>query len=101
MGGVCGRWAEHADGVCWRRMGPVDSGWSWFLPQLLKEFNVRAAANELDEVLVGRGVGVGLPVSLAQLLALFQLSQQGAVDVVRVTKLLHQGAQYCGYTNGE
>lgn len=63
-------------------------------PELFEEVYVGAGADELDELLVGGRVGVGLLVVLADLLAVLQLGQQHAVDVVRVAQDLHHRLQH-------
>lgn len=56
------------------------------IPELLQELHVRVAVNELDELFVGRSIGVGSLVMLIHLLSALQLGQQHLVDVVWVTE---------------
>lgn len=64
-------------------------------PELFEEVDVGAGADELDELLVGGRIGVGLLVVLVDLLTVLQLGQQHAVDVVWVAQQLHQRLQHC------
>lgn len=66
------------------------------VPELLQELHVGVAVDELDELFVGRGVGVSSLVMLVHVLSALQLGQQHLVDEVGIAEECHHGLQDCG-----
>lgn len=85
--------AARTSSYCGAAAGPP-------IPELLQELHVRVAVDELDELFVGRSVGVGTLVVLVHLLSALQLGQQRLVDVVWVTEQGHRRLQHWGGEDG-